>query len=318
MTTVDDLFSHTINYVFSHWHQLKQGDTHAKQVLSKQIRRLHLKLSHADFQPQRISNQTTYQWASWLNNTNCRAGLLSLPATGYIPPHDHKNSIAVTLVLAGNPQLLRSNSLADKSPLSKSALQFKTQTLQTGDISFVFPEHDNIHGFVAGKQAAQLFSIVFQIQATPQRHYYTWSKQLKSLLMACMLTMPTLVSAKDCYQQFLHDLNQMHLKAEHVPTLQACASEGNTLSQVQLAMLYQHGKFVAKSHSDAFAWYLKAAKSGHVEAQYQVGVMLIDGIGVTEDAFEGIDWLFKASMAGHEIAKHIFDYIMENPQPLDC
>ena len=46
--------------------------------------------------------------------------------------------------------------------------------------------------------------------------------------------------------------------------------------------------------------------------------MLLDGTGVTQDSFEAIDWLFKSSQNGHIKATAAFNYIMENPEPIEC
>ena len=118
------------------------------------------------------------------------------------------------------------------------------------------------------------------------------------------------------------DLDQLKNKTEITDTklnsLIKCSKSGNAFSQFQLAELYNSGTSVKQDLYEAYYWYLKAANNGYTEAQYQVGIMLLDGNGVTEDSFEALDWLSISSENGHIKAKETLNYILENPEPLEC
>lgn len=107
---------------------------------------------------------------------------------------------------------------------------------------------------------------------------------------------------------------------EHMPveSLTHCAEQGFSEAQVILARKYHNGHGTSDSLTYAARWYLRAAESGDPEAQYQIGMMYIDGLGVTEDGFAGFDWISKAALRGHPAAQEVFNYLLENPRPLEC
>jgi TPR repeat protein len=100
--------------------------------------------------------------------------------------------------------------------------------------------------------------------------------------------------------------------------LQRCASAGDAQAQLLLAHRYREGKDAALSLYEAAQWYRAAAEQGEAEAQYQLGLMCIDGAGITEDATEGFDWIARATLQGHPGATRVFNYLLKNPQPMEC
>ena len=49
------------------------------------------------------------------------------------------------------------------------------------------------------------------------------------------------------------------------------ATSGHTRAQFYLGTCYDFGKGIDKDVSEAFKWYLSAAKKGKMEAQYNIG-----------------------------------------------
>lgn len=97
----------------------------------------------------------------------------------------------------------------------------------------------------------------------------------------------------------------------------SCAERGDAQAQFLLAHYFQT-QAQPPQYFDAMQWYLKSARQDYLEAQFQLGIMYLDGQGITEDSVEGFEWISRAALNGHEGAIEMFDYLMENPQPLEC
>jgi len=70
-------------------------------------------------------------------------------------------------------------------------------------------------------------------------------------------------------------------------------------AKMRMALHYRHGYGLAKSDTEAFRWFLKAAQQGHPAAQYEVGQCYKNGIGVRANKKETEAWLSKAAQQGH-------------------
>jgi len=194
------------------------------------------------------------------------------------------------------------------------------------------PERNNIHGFNANHSACLLFNIIFFADNQLHNYYLPYSniqentkKKRNHIFLNKCIGYPMIINLilsslalGVCENDILKNNPAIEITEHQISSLIECSKTGNITAQFKLAQLYaaQQSKF--QNFNDAYYWYLQAAKNGHSDAQFHVGTMLLDGVGVTEDSFEGIDWLFKASQAGHYKATKIFNYIMENPEPLDC
>lgn len=100
--------------------------------------------------------------------------------------------------------------------------------------------------------------------------------------------------------------------------LAKCAHSGDTDAQFALGNHFYERPGNEDNEFLAATWFLAAAKNGHIEAQYQIGLMYLDGRGVTDNAAEGFDWIAEAAKRGHTAANEVFNYLLENPQPLEC
>jgi len=97
-----------------------------------------------------------------------------------------------------------------------------------------------------------------------------------------------------------------------------CARAGDADAQLALAKYFHQQPDNMDNEFLAATWYLAAAKNGNIEAQYQIGLMFLDGRGVTDDAIEGFDWIAEAARQGHPAATEVFNYLLENPEPMEC
>jgi len=68
--------------------------------------------------------------------------------------------------------------------------------------------------------------------------------------------------------------------------------------QYKLATQYLLGNVIDKDISEAFQWYLKAARQKHLKSQYQVGAMYHAGSGVSQNTKKARYWLVKAAQRG--------------------
>jgi hypothetical protein len=326
-------FSALCREVHDNWEWLQAADLHSEQWLSERVLRLYAHVGpHVHLQDTVPANKR-YEWTPLLQHRASRAGWLYLPAGGETRPHDHHNSIAVSLVVNGKPTLSQCDILTghEKShSYSRSLTEPRILELDAGQLSFAFPEKFNIHGFTSPDSPALLFNVIFS-RNKESRSCFSWSGErvahshrrdttrtawLRSAVMvSCLASGPAF---GDCYSIFLDENGRFQISRETIHELIRCAESGNTLSQFRLAGFYNCGILVERSPGQAFHWYLEAAKNGHPDAQYQVGMMLIEGRGVTDNSYEGLDWLFKSAKNGHAQAKETFEYIMRSPEILDC
>lgn len=103
-----------------------------------------------------------------------------------------------------------------------------------------------------------------------------------------------------------------------VETLFLCAEKGDAQAQLMLGQYFQNSKGSDDSLYRAANWYRKAAEQGNPEAQFQLGILYLDGLGITEDAAAGFEWISQAALKGHHGATEVFNYLLDNPQPMEC
>ena|SRR5690606_8809546 len=82
------------------------------------------------------------------------------------------------------------------------------------------------------------------------------------------------------------------------------AGKGDRDAQFLLAMMYEHGRGVAKSDEEAFMWYKQAAQQGHDAAQNNLGQMYKQGQGVKQDFKEAAKWFRKAALQDNPVAQY--------------
>lgn len=101
------------------------------------------------------------------------------------------------------------------------------------------------------------------------------------------------------------------------PTIQdirTSAEQGDPESQFILAYCYQFGQFIAKDHSEAVAWYTRAALQGHASAQHNLGYLYMTGKGIEQDYEEAYKWALLAASNGNDALLKTLDYKLSPEQ----
>ena len=90
--------------------------------------------------------------------------------------------------------------------------------------------------------------------------------------------------------------------SKDLQTLQAQAQQGDTEAQVRLGDLYAKGRGVPKDHTQARAWYEKAASQGHPIGQNNLAELYFAGLGGPPDYVRAYMWVNIAAthMQGEE------------------
>ncbi len=94
------------------------------------------------------------------------------------------------------------------------------------------------------------------------------------------------------------------------------AENGDAKAQALLGEIYDSGKGVPLSHTEAASWYRKAAEQGDATAQTALGVMYENGVGVPQDNKEAVSWYQKAAEQGSPEAQYILGGLYKRGQGL--
>ena len=81
------------------------------------------------------------------------------------------------------------------------------------------------------------------------------------------------------------------------------AEQGYADAQVNLGLLYDRGRGVAKDDAEAVRWYREAAAKGHAMAQNNLGAKYLFGEGVPKNKEEAVRWFRMAAEQGNAKAK---------------
>ena len=87
--------------------------------------------------------------------------------------------------------------------------------------------------------------------------------------------------------------------------LKKSSLEGDAEAQFKLARSYATSENATWSPTDAFRYFLKAAKAGHTEAQFEVGQAYELGRGVDSNWTEALEWYSRAKDNGHPKAEEL-------------
>lgn len=68
------------------------------------------------------------------------------------------------------------------------------------------------------------------------------------------------------------------------------AEQGNAAAQSNLGFMYDNGRGVPQSDTEAVFWYRKAAEQGYVFAQSNLGFMCSNGRGTPQNDTEAVKW----------------------------
>lgn len=82
------------------------------------------------------------------------------------------------------------------------------------------------------------------------------------------------------------------------------ANQGIANAQYNLGFMYEHGRGVTQSDTEAVRWYRKAADQGHMRSQYRLGYSYDNGIGVTKSNSEAVHWYRKAANQGDRYSQY--------------
>ena len=89
------------------------------------------------------------------------------------------------------------------------------------------------------------------------------------------------------------------------------AWRGDTLSQINLGLMYEGGKGIDQNYIQAAMWYRKAAEKGEPTAQYNLGLMYVKGLGVNQDYVQAYKWWDISVVLGDEAAEKLRDAVAE-------
>jgi TPR repeat protein len=68
------------------------------------------------------------------------------------------------------------------------------------------------------------------------------------------------------------------------------SEKGDAAAQSNLGFMYDSGRGVPQSDTEAVFWYRKAAEQGHVFAQSNLGTMCVNGRGTPQSDTEAVKW----------------------------
>jgi TPR repeat protein len=138
-------------------------------------------------------------------------------------------------------------------------------------------------------------------------------KILASGLLAAALVVPAMAYAgdhADCSSGSV-------LEMDPVRYVSAClnlAGQGYDEAQFNLGLIHDTGHGVPQDYSEAFEWYLPAAKAGFVPAQFNLGNMYYYGWGVPQDHVQAAYWHRMAAENGHAWSQHNLAWMYQNGQ----
>ncbi len=82
------------------------------------------------------------------------------------------------------------------------------------------------------------------------------------------------------------------------------AQQGDSDSQYQLGMLYEHGSpETPEDSTKAVEWFKRLADKGDRRGENALGIAYLHGYGVTEDDAVGFEWFYKAALKGYPAAQ---------------
>ena len=90
------------------------------------------------------------------------------------------------------------------------------------------------------------------------------------------------------------------------------ADQGHAKAQYNLGLMYDEGRGVPQSDTEAVKWYRKAADQGHAKAQYNLGWMYRDGRGVAQDDSEAAKWYRMAADQENARAQNSLGVMYQN------
>ncbi len=100
--------------------------------------------------------------------------------------------------------------------------------------------------------------------------------------------------------------------AKNIERIRKKAANGDSKAMLNLGLLYDRGKGVPKSYSDALKWYRRAAEKGEARAMHSIGFMYQKGMGTTQSDTEALSWYQLSAEKGDPWAMTNLGYMYEN------
>jgi hypothetical protein len=147
---------------------------------------------------------------------------------------------------------------------------------------------DDIQRHLAAKRADQV--VQKQVAAQQQR-----IEEVENQLRAMMKKMRT---ASETERRGSEQQGESGVPRD-VVAIRALASKGNAYAQADLGWMYERGKGVPQSDSEAVVWYRKAAEQDNVDGQIALGWMYERGKGAPQSDTEAVVWYRKAAEQGN-------------------
>jgi TPR repeat protein/predicted Ser/Thr protein kinase len=98
-------------------------------------------------------------------------------------------------------------------------------------------------------------------------------------------------------------LEEVPAESETIKRLRASASDGSTLSQFTLGLMFDTGDQVDRDPAEAAVWYSMAAEQGHAKAQNNLACLYASGEGVTRNLKEAFRLYLLAAASGSAAAE---------------
>jgi len=139
-----------------------------------------------------------------------------------------------------------------------------------------------------GRPVAQPSSPATPLNATRQ----------PEIASAAPLPAPAASSSEAKYRSAL-ELAAQGQTDRSIQVLNELAKGGHARAQYQIGRASVLGEGVPQSYSEAFRWFLLAAKAGLPVAQHNLAVLYQDGLGTAKDENQALIWFTEAARGGH-------------------
>jgi hypothetical protein len=93
------------------------------------------------------------------------------------------------------------------------------------------------------------------------------------------------------------------------------ANQGHGLSQYMMGIMTEQGQGTDPKPSEAFNWYMDAAKQGITDAYFALADMYAKGISVEKNPVQAYAWYDLAKMGGHSLAPDMLKSVGQQLKP---
>ncbi len=102
--------------------------------------------------------------------------------------------------------------------------------------------------------------------------------------------------------------------AQALQQLRTIATQGDSVAQYNLGLIYENGSGVPQDYAEAIRWYRKSADQGIANAQYNLGYIYASGQGAPQDYAEAMRWYRKSAEQGIASAQYNLGYMYASGQ----